>query len=408
MPHRAIVVLAALVFPLFLASAHAAPGTDQQIGQQFHITPQSLPAPNATPSTAEVSEQIPRGSHQPVVPPGFTVTLAAAGLPGPRRLALGPDGRIYVSLEGQGAVIAYTSTPGGTLSDPVIGASDLGDVFGLGFLSTGSNAGDLIVGATDGLYRVPIKGGKPSRLSKPNAFGAPQGHTSRSVVVDPRTDDIYVGVGSTGNDDVEPAVKATIQKFAAPARLQSTFATGMRNVTAMAMQPGTGDIYAITMERDTLGDELVPDYLTRVTQGDNYGWPYQYIGDNPQPEFADKAKTLPPAKVPDVLFQAHAAPLDLAFVPDSWPEKYRGDVVVALHGSWNAAKPRGYKVALVHFANGRPDGSYENFMTGFWTSGTARAEVWGRPAALAFDRDGSLLVADDLGGTIWRVTPPAN
>jgi glucose/arabinose dehydrogenase len=115
---------------------------------------------------------------------------------------------------------------------------------------------------------------------------------------------------------------------------------------------------------------------------------------------------LAPAKVPDVLFEAHSAPLDLAFIPNSWPEKYRGGAIVALHGSWNAASPRGYKLVVVPFKDGKPDGTYENFMTGFWVSGAAPAEVWGRPAALAFDHDGSLLVADDLGNTLWRVIPP--
>ena len=252
------------------------------------------------------------------------------------------------------------------------------------------------------------KATKPTALSASGAFGPPQGHTTRSVAIDPKTADIYVGVGSMENlSDRDPPMKATIQKFAAGSNAETTFATGLRNVTAMAFQPSTGDLYATTMERDGMGDELVPDYLTRVQQGDNFGWPYQYIGANPQPDYAAKAKSLPPAKVPDVLFASHSAPLDVAFVPDSWPQKYRGGAIVALHGSWNAGQPRGYKLVFVPFQNGRPTGSYENFMTGFWIGGTAPAQVWGRPAALAFDHDGSLLVADDTGGTLWRVTPPA-
>ena len=174
----------------------------------------------------------------------------------------------------------------------------------------------------------------------------------------------------------------------------------------MAFQPGTNALYAVTMERDGMGDELVPDFLTRVDEGDNFGWPYQYIGGNVQPQYQDKGMKLAAAKVPDVLFEAHSAPLDLAFIPDSWPADYRGDAIVALHGSWNAGQPRGYKLVRVHFKDGKPDGSYENFLTGFWVSGSSPAEVWGRPAALAFDRDGSLLLADDLGSTIWRIAPP--
>jgi glucose/arabinose dehydrogenase len=205
----------------------------------------------------------------------------------------------------------------------------------------------------------------------------------------------------------EPEMKATIQKFDETGKNQETFATGLRNVTGMAFNPATGDLYAVNMERDSMGDELVPDFFTRVEQGDNFGWPYQYIGGNAQPEFSGKGLKLAAAKVPDVLFEAHSAPLDVVFVPDSWPEKYRGSAIVALHGSSNAASPRGYKLVLVNFKDGRPTGTYENFMTGFWVSGTSPAEVWGRPCSLALDRDGSILVGDDLGGSIWRVSPPA-
>src|SRR5258708_3758445 len=134
----------------------------------------------------------------------------------------------------------------------------------------------------------------------------------------------------------------------------------MRNVTGMAFAP-SGELYAVTMERDSMGDELVPDYFTAVHQGDDFGWPYQYIGGNLQPEFAGKGLDLNPARVPDVLFEAHSAPLDVVFVPDSWPEAYRGDAIVALHGSWNSASPRGYKLVLIPFKDGKPTGEYQNF-----------------------------------------------
>jgi glucose/arabinose dehydrogenase len=125
-----------------------------------------------------------------------------------------------------------------------------------------------------------------------------------------------------------------------------------------------------------------------------------------QPEFKDKGLKLAAAKMPDVLFEAHSSPLDIAFIPQSWPAEYRGDALVALHGSYGASEPTGYKVVRVHFTDGKPDGTYENFMTGFWVAGDAPAEVWGRPAALAFGLDGGLYVSDDLGNTIWKVMPP--
>jgi glucose/arabinose dehydrogenase len=159
-------------------------------------------------------------------------------------------------------------------------------------------------------------------------------------------------------------------------------------------------------ERDGLGDRLVPDFMIRVQQGAFYGWPYAYIGSNPQPGFAH----LRPDKVqasakPDLLFEAHSSVMDIVFYQaGQFPAEYRGDAFVALKGSWNRSEPTGYKVVRVPFQDGKPQGHYENFVTGFWTSGKDRAEVWGRPTALAVTKDGALLIADDTGGTIWRVS----
>ena len=162
----------------------------------------------------------------------------------------------------------------------------------------------------------------------------------------------------------------------------------------------------VVNERDTLGDELVPDYLTRVADNGFYGWPYSYIGKNPQPGFADKRPDLvQKAIVPDVLIRSHSAPLGLTFyMADQFPKEYQGGAFVALHGSWNAANPRGYMVAYVPFENKRPVGDYQVFATGFWSGRGDTAEVWGRPAGVAVAKDGSLLVADDGSHTIWRIT----
>jgi len=216
---------------------------------------------------------------------------------------------------------------------------------------------------------------------------------------------MFVGVGSSGNIGVEPEVKATIQRFEADGSGQATYASGTRNPTALAFQPATGDLYAVVQERDGLGDRLVPDYLIRVEKDAFYGWPYSYIGKNPQPGFAamrpDKVQA---AVMPDLLFEAHSSTMDLVFYTgDQFPPEYRGSAFVALKGSWNRSEPTGYKVVRVPFKDGRPQGEYENFMAGFWVGGIDRAEVWGRPAALALAKDGSLLVADDTGGTIWRI-----
>ncbi len=216
---------------------------------------------------------------------------------------------------------------------------------------------------------------------------------------------LFVGVGSLSNIGVEPEVKATIQRFEADGSGQTTYASGMRNATALAFHPDTGDLYATVQERDGLGDRLVPDYLVRVEKGAFYGWPYSYIGRNPQPGFAEKRPDKVQAAVaPDLLFEAHSALLDLMFYTgEQFPAEYRGDAFVAMQGSWNRTEPTGYKLVRIPFKNGRPQGFYENFMTGFWVGGIKQAEIWGRPVALAMAKDGALLVADEVSGTIWRV-----
>jgi len=402
--------LAAVLMTGTAFAAEIPPGHDQVMGQQFHITAQGLPEPGATPSADRPPTTIPRGDHLPFVPEGFKVQLVVQGLDAPRRLLVRDDGPIFFTQQQLGRILKLQD-----IDDD--GAADKGGLvmegalnpFGIATIPTGELKGDLLLADQDAVYRLPLqtRGFDFFQVTPNGAFGDPIGHLAHPLALDPNTADIYVGSGSMSNvAEGEPPMKATILKFSPDGKSQSIFAVGLRNVTGMAFQPGSNSLYVVNMERDGMGDELVPDFLTRVEQGDNFGWPYQYIGGHVQPEFQNKGMKLAAAKVPDVLFEAHSAPLDLAFIPDSWPQKYRGSAVVALHGSWNAAGPRGYKLVLVPFKDGKPDGTYENFMTGFWVSGTGPAEVWGRPAALAFDHDGSLLVADDLGNTLWRVIPP--
>lgn len=400
----------ALLLTGAVLAADTPPGHDQVMGQQFHITVDNLPEPGATPSASQPPATIDRGEHVPLVPDGFRVQLVVSGLDAPRRLLVRDDGPIFFTQQQLGRILKLQDVDAD-------GAADKGGLvmegalnpFGIATIPVGDLKGDLLLVDQDAVYRLPLatRGYNFFQVTPDGALGAPRGHLAHSLALDPKTADIYVGSGSMSNvEEGEPPMKATIMKFSPDGKSKSIFAVGLRNATGLAFQPSTGDLYATNMERDGMGDELVPDFLTRVEEGDNFGWPYQYIGGHVQPEFQNKGMKLAAAKVPDVLFEAHSAPLDLAFIPDSWPEKYRGSAVVALHGSWNAASPRGYKLVIVPFKDGKPDGTYENFMTGFWVSGTAPAQVWGRPAALAFDHDGSLLVADDLGNTLWRVIPP--
>jgi glucose/arabinose dehydrogenase len=420
--------------PRFQAAPQAAPDNpaalpDQEIGRRFTIKAEDLPPPKTGPIASSRSMTLPYAGQVPKVPDGFTATPFVTGLEHPRRLLVLPNGDVLVAEQKVGYVTLLRDDDGDGKADWINRhVEGLKAPYGLAWRD-----GKVLVADQDGIWEVPHRLGavrpgagggdtkaadvppeqrKPSdalvgekMLTKKGVFGIVMGHANRHLAIDPKTGGLFVGVGSSGNIGVEPEVKASIQRFDADGSNQTTYASGLRNATALAFQPDTGDLYAVVQERDGLGDNLVPDYMTRVTQGAFYGWPYSYIGHHPQPGFAqlkpDKVKA---AVEPDLLFQAHSSVLDLVFYTGSqFPSEYRGDAFVALKGSWNRSEPTGYKVVRVPFKDGKPQGFYQNFMTGFWASGLHRAEVWGRPAALAVAKDGALLVADDTGGTIWRI-----
>ncbi len=401
---------------------------DQEIGRHFSVGPEDLPPLYTKPVAASRPLTVPYAGQVPRVPQGFTVTPFAIGLAHPRRLLVLPNGDVIVAEQKAGYLTLLRDHDGDGKADWIERhAEGFTGPYGLAWRD-----GDVLVADQNGIWKVPHRDGalRPGRSSEQKAadippeqrkptphivgedmitrkgvFGIIQGHANRHLAIDPKDGGLFVGVGSSGNIGVEPAVKATIQRFDADGSNQTTYASGMRNATALAFQPGTGDLYALVQERDGLGDNLVPDYMTKVAKGAFYGWPYSYIGRNPQPGFAqmrpDKVQS---AVVPDLLFQAHSSLLDIAFYgSDQFPAEYHGGAFVALKGSWNRSEPTGYKVVYVPFKDGKPQGDYVNFMTGFWVGGIDRAEVWGRPAALAVAKDGALLVADDTGGTIWRV-----
>jgi glucose/arabinose dehydrogenase len=401
---------------------------DQEIGRSFIIRSEDLPAPKTTPVASSRSFTLPYAGQVPRVPDGFKINLFASGLQHPRRMLVLPNGDVIVAEQKVGYLTLLRPGEAGKAAWIERHAEGFNAPYGLAWRD-----GNILVADQDGIWAVPHRAGGlrpgPARTQQLNevrpeerrsspslvgekmitqkgVFGIVQGHQNRHLAIDPKSGGLFVGVGSSGNIGVEPEVKASIQRFDSDGSNQTTFASGMRNATSLAFQPGTGDLYAVVQERDGLGDGLVPDYLTKVERGGFYGWPYAYIGPHRQPGFAEMSpEKVKSTHTPDLLFQAHSSALDLTFYEgDQFPAEYRGDAFVALRGSWNRSEPTGYKIVRVHFKDGRPDGSYENFMTGFWVSGTERAEVWGRPAALAVMKDGSLLVADDTGGTIWRVS----
>jgi len=271
--------------------------------------------------------------------------------------------------------------------------------------------GYLYVGDLQAIWRIPYKdgqtvAGKPEKVTTKVEDLRPRGgHVTRDIAFGP-DGALYLAMGSRDNiSDFKPG--AQIFKVNADGSM-AEFASGIRNPVGIAFAPGTNTLYVTANERDGLGDDLPPDYLTSVRQGGFYGYPYAYIGRNPDPVWGAKD----PAKVaatitPDVLFHAHSAPTGLVFYTGAmFPAEYKGDAFVALHGSWNAAGPTGYKVVRVHFSGGRPENGYENFATGFWNgmgAPGAPAKVWGRPVGLAVAKDGALLIADDTANVVWRV-----
>lgn len=380
-------------FALFSPAAMAA----EQPGTVFHVKASDLPAPFATPAVANSSQAIarPKGT-MPLVPKGFAISVFASGLSNPRWMALAPNGDVFLAEPDADKI---TLLHGGKASSFAAGFNH---PHGLAFHDGALYVGDLIAVWRLAYGDGALRSGARTRVTK-DGFGPLGGHSTRDIAFD-REGSLYVAIGSMSNIDEEAAPRASVQKVDAKGHL-STFAGGTRNPVGIVLYPGTDDLYVTVNERDGYGDGLVPDYLTRIRKGDFYGWPYAYSGPHADPNFGAKRPDLVAAtKTPDVLFQSHSAPLGLVFYEGKqFPADYEGDAFVSLHGSWNSGKPTGYKVVRVKFAKGRPVGEYENFVTGFWDGSTSPARVWGRPAGLAIAKDGSLLIADDVGKVVWRV-----
>lgn len=397
-----------LVLALGVLLGGAAAGGEQTVGERFILRAGDLPPPFATPSAANPSRVIPRPADaRPRVPEGFRADLFAQGLKHARWLAVAPGGDVFLIEPRADRITLLRDRDGDGRAETVTTfAEHVRDPQGIAF------AGDyLYVADQRQVWRYPYEPGQsraagaPELVTAEGALGAGGGHRTRNIAVHPDGSSFFVAVGSRSNRAVEPLPRATVQRFEADGGGQATFAAGLRNPVGIAFYPGTTDLYVVVNERDGLGDGLVPDYLTRLAPGGFYGWPHAYLGTNPDPDFGRRRPDLVAATLlPDVLFQSHSAPLGLVFYSArQFPQSYRGDAFVALHGSWNAAQPTGYKVVRVPFEKGRPIGGYENFATGFWARGETSARVWGRPAGLAVAADGSLLIADDVGQVVWRV-----
>jgi len=377
---------------------------------------QDLPEPYATKPAKRSSKVIgwPEGKT-PVAPPGFTVTRYAGQLNSPRWFYILPNGDLLVSE-------SQTSRKK-SANDILLfrdadhdGVPELRDTFmthlnqPLGMLLL---KGWFYVGNTDGVYRWPYKDGQLHITGQGEKImdmppGGYNNHWTRNLIANADGSKIYVSVGS-GSNNAEHGMeqetrRADILEINPDGSGERVFAAGIRNPVGMDWQPGTKILWTAVNERDSLGDELVPDYFTSIREGGFYGWPYAYFGPHEDPRLKGQrpdlvAKTL----VPDVPVGAHTASLGLVFYTHkAFPEKYHNGAFIGQHGSWNRSEFAGYKVIFVPFHNGKP-GKPEDFLTGF-IADESKNQVYGRPVGVIVLKDGSLLVADDAGNTVWRVS----
>jgi len=395
------------------------------------IRPDDLPKPGMTPSVANFPHIIGRAPNSmPQAPAGFKVELFANGLSGPRELRVAPNGDIFVAETHAGRVRVLRAVAGSSKpSANRIFASGLNRPFGIAFFPSGNNPQWVYIANTDGVVRFPYAGdlepsGKPEIIVAELPSGG--NHSTRNLVFTPDDKRMLVSIGSRSNDAEGLARllgdqrswwgkyplgaslgtetdRAAVLAFEPDGNRVGTFATGIRNCVGLAVHPASGDVYCSTNERDGLGDDLVPDYITRVREGAFYGWPWFYIGDNQDPRHAgERADLKGKITSPDILIQAHSASLGLVFYNGRmFPPEYRGDGFAAQHGSWNRSKRTGYKVIRIRLKDGFPTGEYQDFLTGFVVNDS---EVWGRPVGVAVAHDGALLVSEDANGTIWRIT----
>jgi glucose/arabinose dehydrogenase len=308
----------------------------------------------------------------------------------------------------EGRIIILRSNGPGKKASILRYASGLDEPFGLAFYPGGADPRYLYVGTVAAVLRFPYRDGDIAPRGRPEVV-VPQlpdggGHQTRDVAFSRDGSRMFVSVGSASNDadGSEERLRADILAFTPEGDGERVYAAGLRNPVGLAIHPLTGDLWTAVNERDGLGDNLPPDYVTRVAEGGFYGWPWYYIGDHEdpwhkgeQPELAGRIA------LPDVLIQPHSAPLQLAvYTGSQFPSAYRNDVFVALHGSGNRSRRTGYKVVRVRLHDGVPTGEYEDFLIGFVTDD---GKVWGRPVGVAVAADGSLLVSEDANGTVWRV-----
>lgn len=435
------ITLETAAFPMGNPTGGKDPGDWQRAapGVQHHITVADLPAPFASPSAGNGPEVAMAPANATLsVPAGFTVTKFVSGLSNPRLLRVAPNGDIFVAETGRNRIRVLRAADGADVpSGNQIFAEGLERPFGIAFYPPGDNPKWLYVANINSVVRFPyhngdLKASGDAQVIVPKlAESSGGGHTTRDVVFSQDGKRMFISVGSGSNvaermrkktpDEIKSwetehglgatwgpeenraDILVTDPEGRAPLH---TYATGIRNGVGLAINPATGDLWVSTNERDGLGDNLVPDYVTSVKEGGFYGWPWYYMGNIEDPRHAgDRPDLRGKAIVPDVLEQSHSASLEMTFYnattgAAAFPAEYRGDAFAALHGSWNRATRTGYKVVRIRLNHGVATGQYDDFLTGFVVDNES---VWGRPVGVTVAHDGALLVTEDGHGTIWRV-----
>jgi glucose/arabinose dehydrogenase len=401
-----------------VAPAPKAPYTDfryEKPGTTRKITVNDLPQPFATTSAENGPRVVARPENAfPVAPAGFKVELFASGLDNPRLLRTAPNGDVFLAESEAGRIRVFRGmTSDGKPEQNAIFAGGLTRPYGIAFYPPGPNPEWVYIGDTNEVIRFPYQNGdlKASGPSQHIAdLPSGGGHWTRAVEFSKDGKALFVAVGSASNvddPDTHPGEKdrADILTCDPSNCVLKVYAYGIRNAGGgIAVDPQTGELWCSVNERDALGDNLVPDYITHVQEGGFYGWPWWYMGGHQDPRHQGKHPELKDKTiVPDVLLQPHNASLEFTFYDGKMlPSEYRGDIFASEHGSWNKAVRVGYEVIRVPLhQTGHASGEYEDFLTGFVLPD---GNVWGRPVGVAVAPDGSLLVSDDGSNSIWRVS----
>jgi glucose/arabinose dehydrogenase len=403
------------------------------------ITAQDLPG--VTQASSGEAKVVNRPADAvPRVPDGFTVESFATGFKQPRAMRVAPNGDLFVADSKANEIHVYRAGNGGKVSAHAVFAKGLHQPYGIAFYPPGADPKWVYIGNSDSVVRFPYKAGEMKAAGKAETIVAhipSVHHWTRDLAFTPDGTRLLIAVGSGSNIAegmpsephatlllnphpvksladwiaTEPLgaawdteeVRADVLSVDPQGRDMKIFATGLRNCAGLTINPTSGEPWCVVNERDLLGDNTPFEYATHVTQGAFYGWPWYYIGGNEDPRLKGARPDLKDkVTIPDVLMQAHSAPLQIAFYDgSSFPSEYRGGAFVTLHGSWNRANRTGYKVVYLPFKDAKATGEYVDFMTGFVTPDGA---VWGRPVGVAVAKDGSLYVSDDGSKTVWRVT----